>query len=158
MSQSRATTTGARRQRLGSAAEGASKAVRQAATVLEGELASGLSGVRRIEARFSSERRVEPKEFDEVLQRLRVNVHEFIDLAAGRIADLRSDEVQNLSKRLTTDAHDLFDTMINLVGLAPDVINRLAAKVEAVAPAPPAAKTASRKAARRPAGRTGTRR
>ena len=123
-------------QQLHEAAESGSKAVRQAATVLEGELSSGLAGVRKIQQRFTKEHRVDQKEFDEVLDRFRVNAHELIDVAAGRMADLRSPDVQDLSQRLTTDAHDLFDTMLNLVGMAPDIVNRLAAGAEKQLPEP----------------------
>jgi hypothetical protein len=122
--------------RLEGAADNASTAVRQAATVLEKELSAGLAGVQKIERRFTKERRVDQKEFDEVLERFRTNAHEFIDVAAGRMTDLRSPDVQDLSQRLTTDAHDLFDTVLNLVGMAPDIVNRLAGRAEAQFPEP----------------------
>jgi hypothetical protein len=129
------------------AADDASTAVRQAATVLEGELSSGLAGVRKIQERLTKERRLDQKEFDEVLERFRANAHELIDVAAGRMADLRSGEVQDLSQRLTTDAHDLFDTVLNLVGMAPDIVNRLAARAETELPEP--AKSRARSSTRR---------
>jgi hypothetical protein len=122
--------------RLEAAADDASTAVRQAATVLESELSSGLAGVRKIQQRFTKERRVDQKEFDEVLERFRGNAHELIDVAAGRMADLRAPDVQDLSQRLTADAHDLFDTVLNLVGMAPDIVNRLAGRAEAQFPEP----------------------
>ena len=121
---------------LEAAAADASTAVRQAATVLESELSSGLAGVRKIQQRFTKERRVDQKEFDEVLERFRGNAHELIDVAAGRMADLRAPDVQDLSQRLTADAHDLFDTVLNLVGMAPDIVNRLAGRAEAQFPEP----------------------
>jgi hypothetical protein len=123
-------------QRLEGAAQDASTAVTQAATVLEKELSSSLAGVRKIQQRFTKERRVDQKEFDAVLERFRGNAHELIDAAAARMADLRSDDVQDLSQRLTTDAHDLFDTMLNLVGMAPDIVNRLAGQAEKQFPEP----------------------
>lgn len=119
-----------RKQPLDAAARDASTAVRQAATVLESELSAGLAGARKVEARLTSERRLDEKEVDAVLQRLRQNAHEAIDAVAGRVKDLRSDDVQDLSLRLTRDAHDLFDMMINLLGMAPDVFNRLSARAE----------------------------
>jgi hypothetical protein len=122
------------RLKLESAAQDASRAVRQAASVLEAELATGLAGVRKVETRFTKERRVEQKDFDEILEQARQTTHQLIDVASGRVADLRSDEFQDISSRLTSDAHDLFDTMINMVGMAPDVINRLAARAEKALP------------------------
>jgi hypothetical protein len=135
-------------QRLEGAAQDASTAVTQAATVLEDELSSGLAGVRKIERRFTKERRVDQKEFDEVLERFRTNAHELIDVAAGRMADLRSDEVEDLSRRLTTDAHDLFDTVLNLVGMAPDIVNRLAARAEEQFPEPAKRRASQRRTTR----------
>lgn len=132
-----------------------SAAVRKAAKVLENELQSSLAGVRRLESRFTEDRRVDEKAFDEVLQRFRSNAHAFIDIAASRVADLRSDDVQDLSRRLTADAHELFDTMISMVGMAPDVINRIAARTDEALPNAKGAKparTATRSAARRHRG------
>ena len=122
------------RPQLDDAAQNASRAVRQAASVLETELATGLAGVRKVETRFTKERRVEQKDFDEILEQARKTTHQLIDVASGRVADLRSEEFQDLSSRLTSDARNLFDTMINMVGIAPDVINRLAARAEKALP------------------------
>jgi len=122
------------RPKLDEAARDGSRAVRQAASVLETELATGLAGVRKVETRFTKERRVEQKDFDEILEQARQTTHQLIDVASGRVADLRSEEIQDLSSRLTSDAHDLFDTMINIVSMAPDVINRLAARAEKALP------------------------
>lgn len=118
--------------RLGTAGRTASTAVREAASVLEQELAATLPGVRRLQERFTKEGRVDQKEFTDVLERARATSHEFINLAADRMTDLRSADVQELSQRLTSDAHDLFDSMINLVALAPDIMNRLAGRATSV--------------------------
>ncbi len=108
--------------------------MKQAAAVLEGELASGLVGVRRMQERFTSEQRIDQGEFDLVLERFRSNAHDLIALAGGRVADLRSDEVQDLSERLTTDAHEVLDTFLGLAALAPDILNRLAAEGDSMIP------------------------
>lgn len=144
---------------LEDAAHTASRAVRQAASVLESELASGLAGVRKVETQFTKDRRVEQKDFDEVLERARQTTHQLIDVASGRVADLRSEEFQDLSNRLTSDAHTLFDTMIDMVGMAPDAIDRLAARAEKELPESAqrakstASRASSRSRSRRPASR-----
>ena len=145
-----------RKPRLGAAADDASTAVQQAANVLESELSSSLAGVRKIQERFTKERRVDQKEFDQVLERFRANAHELIDVASARMGDLRSDDVQDLSQRLTADAHDLFDTALNLLGAAPDVVNRLAARAEEQFPEPSKARTRSTPQRRRTTTRRGT--
>jgi hypothetical protein len=138
-------------QTIEGAAASASAAVRQAASVLERELAAGLAGLRKVEVRFTEERRVDPAEFDQVVERFRSNAHELIDVASARISELGSDDVVDLSKRLTRDAHDLFDVALDLVRMAPDAINRLAAKGEQVFPEPRQTDdSASRPRTRRP--------
>jgi len=121
---------------LGESGAEVSAAVRKAANVLESELSSSLAGVKSVESRLTKDRRVDEKAFDEVIQRFRGNAHEFIDMASSRVADLRSEDVQDLSKRLTADAHALFDSLINIMGMAPEVMNRLAARGEEMFPEP----------------------
>lgn len=134
------------RKQLEGAAQAASNAVRQAAAVLEGELASGLVGIRRMQERFTGDRHVDQSEFNAVLEQLRTNAHDLIALAAGRVADLRSDDVQDLSQRFTADAHEVVDTLTGLVGLAPDIINRLSSRFDSAVGTPSAAgRTRARK-------------
>jgi hypothetical protein len=133
----------------GAAADG-SAAVRQAASVLERELAAGLAGVRRLGTRFSEERRVDQAEFEDVLERFRTNAHELIDAASARVTELGSEDVQDLSRRLTRDAHDLFDTFADLFRLAPDMINRVAALTERTLPEPAPTDRPPPKTTRRP--------
>lgn len=138
-------SSGTPRARLDETAAAASTVVRQAATVLESELSAGLAGARKVETRLTKERRLDQGEVDAVLRRLRDNAHEAIDAIAGRVADLRSDDVQDLSQRLTRDAHDVFDMMINLLGTAPDIFNRLAARAETALPQPGPSKPAPKR-------------
>ena len=135
MAENQARKRSGRSRRLEASSAEVSVAVRKAATVLESELSTSLADLRRLESRLTGDRRVDDKAFDEVVQRFRANAHEFIDMASNRVADLRSDEVQDLSRRLTADAHSLFDSVISMVGMAPDVINRLAARAEREFPA-----------------------
>lgn len=126
------TTDGDRANRGGfeEAARTASEAVRRAASVLEEELASSLSGVHRLQERLIEERRVDQEAFDDVVRRLKSNGREFIDAAAGRIDDLRADDVKELTEQFTSQAQDLFDTTVSLMTLVPDLVNRLMARTE----------------------------
>jgi hypothetical protein len=144
-------------------ASDASEAVRQAASVLERELAAGVSGFQRLGAQIAEEHRVDQEAFDEVLGRLRANAKEFVGVAASRVGDLRSEDVQELATQFSTHAQDLLDTVISMVSIAPDMLNRVMAGSRAPAdqPAPrrvsggaKAAKSAkSAKSAKRPAKR-----
>lgn len=143
---------------LEDAASGASDAVKRAAAVLEKELAAGVSGFQRLGTQFATERHVDQAAFDEVLGRLRTNAREFVSVAANRVGDLRSEDVQELASQFSTHAQDLLDTVINMVSVAPDLLNRIMASggqsptagAAAATPAP-AAKRPARKAAARKA-------
>ncbi|MGZ4767902.1 MAG: hypothetical protein ACXVLX_04540 [Ilumatobacteraceae bacterium] len=110
---------------LEGAAAGMSKTVRQAADVLEKELGATLTGVQRLDERFRQDRQVDQKAFDDVLTSLRSIAHEFVSAASNRMADLRDDDVQDLSERFTTHAQDLLDAVIDLLAVGPDIVNRL---------------------------------
>ena len=142
---------------LEDAASGASEAVRQAAAVLEKELAAGVSGVQRLGAHLTKERRVDQEAFDEVLARLRANAHEFVGVAANRVGDLRADDVQELAAQFSTHAQDLLDTVINMVSVAPDMLNRVisAGQETDIPPKPVVASAPPAKAAARPRAAAG---
>jgi hypothetical protein len=117
-------------------ASDASEAVRQAASVLERELAAGVSGFQRLGAQIAEEHRVDQEAFDEVLGRLRANAKEFVGVAANRVGDLRSEDVQELATQFSTHAQDLLDTVISMVSIAPDMLNRVIAGSRAPADQP----------------------
>jgi hypothetical protein len=128
--------------------------VRQAAAVLEKELAAGVSGFQRLGAGIARERRVDQEAFDEVLGRLRANAKEFVGVAANRVGDLRSEDVQELADQFSTHAQDLLDTVISMVSIAPDMLNRVMAGGQRSADQPaPRRASGSAKAAKRPAKR-----
>jgi hypothetical protein len=157
MAQKRSRTkSSARSGQFDGAAEQASSAVRQAASVLEGELAVTLAGARKLERRFAQERRVDQGELDDVLGRVRADIHELIDVGAERLAELRSPDVVDVTQRLTVDAHDFFDMMIDMLTGAPELINGLLAATEAEGQVPKRATRRSGAAAKprtRPSGR-----
>src|ERR1700722_16709593 len=97
--------------RLSQATEATSQAVRQATEVLEEQLSAGLAGVRKGTAGLAEERQIDEPAVDEVRERVRSSAHEFIGLAAGRVSDLKADDVQNLAERFAADAHSMFDAV-----------------------------------------------
>lgn len=117
-------------ERLQAIGEQTSKAVRDAASVLEKELAKGIDEARRLQRGLIDTRRVDQADFEQVTSRFRDNAHELISMLADRLAELRTPEVQSLSDRLTTDAHSVFDAVMDLVNAAPAVVNRLADRIE----------------------------
>lgn len=115
-------------ERARSLSDQASATVRQAADVLEQELAAGLDEARRLQKKLTDQRRIEPGDLDEVSARVRGNAHLLIDMVSERFADLGTDEVQELGQRFAKDARGAFDALLDLVEAAPDVVNKLVEK------------------------------
>jgi hypothetical protein len=92
-----------------------------------------------------------------VLARLRANAHEFVGVAANRVGDLRADDVQELAAQFSTHAQDLLDTVINMVSVAPDMLNRVisAGQETDIPPKPVVASAPPAKAAARPRAAAG---
>lgn len=114
-------------ERIKETGNSASDAVQRAASVFEEELAAGIAGAERLERRFRAEHQIDPAELRAVTQRFRSDGHDVIEVLAERIGEFESGDVRSLAQRFTNDAHGLLDTFANLVDLAPDIINRLAA-------------------------------
>jgi hypothetical protein len=123
--------TGEANDRLHSIGDQASATVRQAAEVLEQELSSGLEETRRLQRRFTEHGRLEPGDLSEVVARVRSNAHGLIDTAAARFDEMAADDVQDLLGRFTKDAHEAFDSLMDLVDSSPVLINRLLGRAEA---------------------------
>ena len=113
--------------RLAGLGSGTAESVRRATEVLEGELAAGLASARRAQERFQRERKVDAKDLEEVLARFRTDGHDLVEVARELTAELRSDATNVLAQKLIADAHGALDTVLDLVTLAPDLVNRLLA-------------------------------
>ena len=104
---------------------GTAESVRRATEVLEGELAAGVTAARKAGERFKRERKLDAADLEEVLARFRADGHELVEVARELTAELRSDATDALAQKLIVDAHGALDTVLDLVTLAPDLVNRL---------------------------------
>jgi hypothetical protein len=111
--------------RLADLGRGTAESVRRATDVLEGELAAGIAAAKKAGERFRSERRLDAADLEEALARFRADGHELVDAVREMTQELRSAETDALTQRLLSDAHDTLDTVVDLVTLAPDLVNRL---------------------------------
>ena len=102
----------------------ASQVVQEAAAVLEEELAAGLIAARNVSQRLAKEQRFETEDFADALKRFRATGHQLIEMARGRLTDLRTDETQDLLQRFLTDAQGGLDTLVDLIGAGPELANR----------------------------------
>ena len=120
--------------RLRRAGDQVSSAVLQAADVLESELAGGIEETRRLQAKFTDRRRLEPGDLEEISARMRRSGHDLIDVLTERVHDLGAQDVQDLAGRFGKDAHSVLDGVIDLVSVVPDVVNRLMERVDPMRP------------------------
>ncbi|MFC5661614.1 hypothetical protein ACFP3U_01310 [Kitasatospora misakiensis] len=104
--------------------EQGSRAVMEAAAVLERELSAGLADAKAATARLTGEHRVEQEEFDQLVRRVSENTHQLIDAVSERVLANTTGEVSEQAQRLTSNAHDVLDLLLSLGSLAPGLANR----------------------------------
>ena len=75
--------------------------VTRAATVLEEELASGILAARRVEERFVDVEKLRSKDSDEMMQRIRRDVHDLVDILVD-LLDIASSSFSGVARRAVT--------------------------------------------------------
>lgn len=111
--------------RINQISKASTQIVREAAALLDEEMAAGVVAAKKMQQRFDKERRLDPSDFNEALQRLQSDGHEVVNLLNDQIADLRSEENAAIMKRLTNNAHDLMDLAVGLVNMGAEIVNQL---------------------------------
>ncbi|MFE7564491.1 hypothetical protein [Kitasatospora sp. NPDC057500] len=104
--------------------EQGSRAVMEAAAVLERELAAGIADAEVATERLADEHRVDQEEFDRLVRRVSENTHQLIDAVGERVLAGTGGEVSEHARRLTANAHDVLDLLLRLGSLAPGLANR----------------------------------
>ncbi|MFB6889283.1 hypothetical protein ACFCX4_08215 [Kitasatospora sp. NPDC056327] len=110
--------------RFSESGEQGSRAVMEAAAVLERELSAGLADARTATARLTDEHRVDQEEFDRLVRRVSDNTHQLIDAVGERVLAGTTGEVAEHAQRLTANAHDVLDLLLRLSSIAPGLANR----------------------------------
>lgn len=100
--------------------------VKDAAALLDEELAAGIQAAKQVQQRFTKEGRINPADFSDALQRFQADAHEVITLLNDRLNEMRSDENFQLVKKLTERSHDLVDVAVELVNSSAELTNQLA--------------------------------
>ncbi|MFE6872802.1 hypothetical protein ACFVFS_40515 [Kitasatospora sp. NPDC057692] len=110
--------------RFSESGEQGSRAVMEAAAVLERELTAGITDARAATERLATEHRVDQEEFDRLVRRVSENTHQLIDAVSERVLAGTTGEVSEHTERLTAGAHDVLDLLLRLGSLAPGLANR----------------------------------
>src|SRR5215467_12958356 len=100
--------------------------VKDAAALLDEELAAGVKAAKQVQQRFRKEGRIDPADFADALQRFQADAHEVIALLNDRLNEMRSDENFQLVKKLVDRSHDLVDVAVELVNSSAELANQLA--------------------------------
>src|SRR5215469_17628471 len=97
--------------------------VKDAAALLDEELAAGITAAKQVQQRFRKEGRIDPSDFSDALQRFQANAHEVIALLNDRLDEMRSQENFELVQKLVERSHDL---AVELVNSSAEIANQLA--------------------------------
>ena len=111
--------------RLNQISSSTSQIVKQAAALLDEEVAAGIVAARNMQQRFRKERRVDPADFKEALQRFQCDAHEVVNLLNGQVDEVRSNENSALMKRLLSHSHDILDLAVEFVNTGSELASQL---------------------------------
>ena len=105
--------------------ESASEIVREASLLLDEELAAGMLAARQMQQRFAKERRFDPTDFDEALERFQRDGHDILTQLSARLAELQSDDNAQRVKRLVDNGHSALDLTVEMAKMGTDLVNQL---------------------------------
>ena len=118
-------TTNPRSARFGRISKGSSQIVKDAAVLLDDELASGIVAAKQMQQRFQRERRINPGDFKESLQRFQGDAHEVVNLLNDQFSELRSEENAEIIKRFTNNTHNLLDLVVEMINMGAEIADQL---------------------------------
>jgi len=121
-----ASSRGSDAKRLKDIGEHTAQIVKEAAAILNEEVAAGVVAARRMQQRFKKERRVDPADFKEALQKFQSDAHDIVDLLNRQLDEFRSQENSALIKRLIGTSHDMLDLAVEFVETGAEVAGQLA--------------------------------
>jgi hypothetical protein len=119
-------TSQKRGQRFGQIGAATSRIVIDAAALLDEEVAAGIVAAKRVQERFQKERRIEPADFSEALQRFRSDAHHIVNTLNDQFTRMRSPENDELIGRLLKDTHNLLDLAFGIVDTGAEIASQLA--------------------------------
>ena len=121
-------STSAQSQRIKNASKSVTNIVKDAADILDEEVASGIIAARQVQDRFKKENRIDPKDFESALQKFNTDAHEVLTMVGKQIDELSSKENSEMTKRLMSRTHDVLDLAIEMVNTGAGLANELLQK------------------------------
>ena len=102
-----------------------SQIVIDAANLLDEEMASGIVAAKQMQQRFRKERRINPGDFKDALNKFQGDAHEMVNMLNDQFGELQSEETSKLVNRLNRNTHDLLDLVVELVNTSAEVTDLL---------------------------------
>lgn len=105
---------------------GSAQLIRDAAALLDEELASGIVAAKKMQQRFHKDRRIDAESLKSALQKFQTQAHEITALAEQQVAEFRSNEDAALAKRLFQSVHNVVDLAAAFVNDMAEIADQLA--------------------------------
>ena len=102
-----------------------SQIVRDAAVLLDEEIAAGIVAAKQMQRRFQKERRIDPSDFREAILQLQEHAHEVVNQLNERVSDMGSQENQEVMRRLVSRSHDLLDLTVEVFNMGAELADQL---------------------------------
>ena len=115
----------ARKERFARISKATSQIVRDAAVLLDEEVAAGIVAARKMQQTFHKERRIDPDAFTDALQRFQNDGHHVVNLLNEQVSQIRSEENTELIGRLVNNSHDLLDLAVGMINIGVEITNQL---------------------------------
>lgn len=111
--------------RLQQISKGSSQIVKDAAALLDEEMAAGILAAKQMQQRFQKEKRIDPTDFREALQKFQGHAHEVVNQLQGKLSEAGTQENAELIRHFVTNTHDLLDLTVELVNTGAEIADRL---------------------------------
>ena len=100
--------------------------MKQAASLLDEEIALGVIAARKVQARFAKDRSIDPADFHDALQRFQGDAHELVSMLEGQLGGSGNGANTELTRKLVGNVHDLLDLFVGFVNIGSDLASQLA--------------------------------
>lgn len=112
--------------RAGEITDNSSEIVKEAASLLEEEVAAGIVAAKRVQQRLQNERRVDPADFKDSVTRLQTQAHDVVNQFSSQLSDAKLKENVELLQRLVSNSHDLVDLAVEMLNTNAELADQLA--------------------------------
>ena len=111
--------------RIKNATRNATSIVRDAAEILDEEVASGIVAARQVQQRFRKSRTIDPKDFETALQKFNTDAHELLTLVGNQVDEMGSKQNSELTRKLMGRTHDVLDLAVEMINIGAELANEV---------------------------------